>query len=128
MSWEKLNIIRGSNEERVFFAKSLNYLRYTSSFIKNKKLTDKKSVDVYIDYKNKKLFVGFHFKEDETGMLKLGINERSRGTISSASLFKELKSRGLQREKFEELNNKGFELKEEEMEGQKIFVIELPAE
>ena len=92
--------------------------------MENNKLQNKKYVDVFIDKKDKKVLIGFGFKDDK-GTLKLARNERGAGFISAHTIIRELATAGIPREKINKLGKDGFSATEETIESSKIFVVEL---
>ncbi len=129
MSWTKIKITRGSKEPLIFISRGkAKYVRFNSSFISSNKLEKRKSVDVFIDKTEKKVLVGFNFREDTEGTLKLAINDKGVGFISGFTVFRELQANELTKAKLDKVGKDGFKPKEDKFEDNKIFVIEIQKE
>jgi hypothetical protein len=128
MTWQKLRVIRGNKEALVFLSKGkAKYLRFTPAFMLENKLEKKQYVEVFIDKTDKKMLIGFTFKDDK-GMLKIARNDKGAGFISGSTIFKELSANGISKDKADKIGKHGFKAKEEQYEGSKLFVIEIPKE
>ena len=80
-----------------------------------------KYVDILLKRMDDRIVIGFYFRKDDKGTLKLVINDRGVGYVSGSSLFNEMMALGIDRKDYK----KGFTAKEEEIDDKKIFVIEV---
>ena len=132
MAWKKLQITRGkvgSKEPLIFFSKGqAKYLRLTQNLMSSKKLEEKKSVDIFIDKVNRKVLVGFSFRDDDEGTLKFTQDKRGSGFMSGTTIFKTLAISGVNGDRLSREGKNGFRVREEKIDENKILVIEIPSE
>ena len=128
MTWKKINVTRGNKEPLIFLSRGkAQYVRFSKSFMTLYKLEKKKYVDVFIDKTDKKILVGFAFKEDK-GTLKLATNDVGAGFISGYTIFKEIYLNGTTKDKIDKVGKNGFQPEEDTHEGNRMFVIQIPTE
>ena len=109
------------SESKITLTRS-KYIRFSSFFIEENKLENKKYIRIYIDKKEGEILIGFEFiNEKKDKSLKLSTYGKSKGySGSGSSLFSELDLK-----KDEMKKSLHFTPIEKEFEGKKLFVISI---
>ena len=69
--------------------------------------------------------IGFSFRNDTAGMLKLAKDKRGTGFISGSTIFKEIIENGISKEKLRKSSENGYKVREDKVEGKPLLVIEI---